>query len=302
MEEIDAYMKSRNVMHCESAHFILTFNLPKVKVKSRLHSTHAGMHLYLERLEALYQDVIKDLGAEDKDFLAKTHVMIWEKEHEIQKSAAKYCHQQSNTKSYLLGAAPVFTLYYNRGLIHTEPELHQAVVHNVVHCLLSNVWNGIWPGNIKGGWLDAGYAHHYEIKYFGHLGGVRNYCYREQDIKARFEFGEWEPAVRKRVESNEFPSFLKVATKNTDTLDPLEHMFSWSYVDFILKKHPAKFGILARRIKERKPLVEVLKKSLGMTPFQFEEQWKGFVQESYSLIKKSPPAYIRGRKGTGRKG
>jgi len=283
MRQIDEYMKSRNIMHCESAHFVLTYNIPVVSPEKQARRTHAGMHLYLERLEELYKKVCKELGAKDEDFLAKTHVMMWEREHEIVRSAKKYCRQNSNTKSYLLGKAPIFTIFYNKGFLHEEYELHQAVVHNVVHCLLSNVWNGIWPGNMKGGWLDAGYAHHHELQFKQYGGGVRNYCYREGDTNVRFKFGQWEPSVRKDVEKGEAPSFLEVSSKNIDMLTPPDHMFSWSYVDFILKKHPKKFGPIALAVKERKPIAEILKEHLDMSPFSFEEKWKAYVTENYSL-------------------
>ena len=282
MNRIDEVMKSRNIMHCESAHFKLTYNIKMITPEKRGLKTHEGMHLYLERLEECYEQVCEDLGAKDDDFLAKTHVMMWEREAEVVRSASNFCRQNSNTKSYLLGAAPIFTIYYNKGFLHEEYELHQAVVHNVVHCLLSNVWDGIWPGNIKGGWLDAGFAHHYELKFKQYGGGVRNYCYREGDTAVRFKFGRWESAVRIAVDKGEAPSFLSVASKNIDMLQPQDHMYSWSYVDFILKKYPGKFGEVAKLVKKRRPLSEVLKESLGMNPFQFEEKWNEYVQGAYS--------------------
>jgi len=283
MKRIDEVIKPRNnIMHCESAHFKLTYNIKMITPEKRGLKTHEGMHLYLERLEECYEQVCEDLGAKDDDFLAKTHVMMWEREAEVVRSASNFCRQNSNTKSYLLGAAPIFTIYYNKGFLHEEYELHQSVVHNVVHCLLSNVWDGIWPGNIKGGWLDAGFAHHYELKFKQYGGGVRNYCYREGDTAVRFKFGRWESAVRIAVDKGEAPSFLSVASKNIDMLQPQDHMYSWSYVDFILKKYPGKFGEVAKLVKKRRPLSEVLKESLGMNPFQFEEKWNEYVQGAYS--------------------
>jgi hypothetical protein len=285
MREIDALLrkKKNKIIHGESEHFLLTFDVKSLPVGQVSCKAHGGMHLYLERLEKLYVDVSKDLGAGESDYLAKTHVMIWEKQRDVTATASKYCHQTSNTKSYLIGAKPVFTIHYNKGFLHEEFELHQAVVHNVVHCLLSNVWDGMWPGNIRGGWLDAGYAHHYEIKYFGHLGGVRNYCYLEGDTHTRFKFGKWEPTILTLVKNGGAISFIDTAIKNTYLLTPMEHMHAWSYVDFILKKHPDKFGSICRLVKARKPIREVLKKSLGWSPFQFEEKWKEYVRANYLL-------------------
>ncbi len=285
MGEIDSFLRKKKgrVVHGESEHFIVTIDVRKLPVGRKGVSTHSGMHLFLERLEKLFSDVSDDLGAEESDFLAKTHVMIWERERDLVNTASKYCHQKSNTKSFLIGAEPVFTIYYNKGYLHEEFELHQAVVHNVVHCLLSNVWDGMWPGNIKGGWLDAGYAHHYELRYFGHLGGVRHYCYREGDTQAKFKFGKWEPSILLLVQRKETLSFIEIASKNTDNLTPMEHMHSWSYVDFILAEHPEKFGSVARLVKQRKPIGEIMKEGMGMSPFAFEEKWQKYVKSTYQL-------------------
>lgn len=299
MREIDAYVgKVENVMHCESAHFILTFNLPKITSGRKAYNTHEAMHLYLERLEECYTDVCADLGATDKDFLAKTQVMIWRREREIIRSASKYCGQNSNTKAYLLGKAPIFTIYYNKNFMHEEFELHQAVVHNVVHCLLSNVWDGIWPGNMRGAWIDAGYAHHYELKYFKqHGGGVRNYCYQEGDTNRNFKFGKWRSSVRKGVDAGDAPPFVDLASKNLTNLTPSDHMYSWSLVDFLIAEHPKKFPEVARKIKQKKRLGDVMKEAMGMSPFQFEEAWKEFVQKEYPVkeTKTLPPRWKRNK-------
>ena len=154
---------------------------------------------------------------------------------------------------------------------------------------MSNVWDGIWPGTIKGAWITCGYAHFVELKYFTkHGGGVRNYFYREGDQNVNFRFGKWAATVRKEVERGKNPSFLEVASKNIDQLEPRDHMYAWSYVDFILKEHPDKFGKVARIIKARRPVAEALKEALGMTPFGFEAAWKAYVKEHYSM--KEPDA------------
>ena len=289
MTQIDTYMKAKEVMHCESEHFILTFNLKTISPEKRAFRTHGGMHLYLQRLEEYYTYFLKDLGGKDKDMLAKTHVMIWQREHELVRAASKYCRQDSNTKSYLLGAAPIFTIFYNKGFLHEEYELHQAVLHGVSHCLLSNIWDGIWPGTIKGAWVCCGYAHFVELRHFTQYGGaVRNYFYREGDQNVNFRFGKWEATVRTEVDKGEAPSFLEVTSKNIDQMVPRDHMFAWSFVDFILKEYPTRFGEVVRLVKRRVPIGEVTKKGLEMTPFQFEEEWQDYVKTKYSLKPPTP--------------
>ena len=153
----------------------------------------------------------------------------------------------------------------------------------MTHCLLSNVKDGIWPGNIHAGWLDEGLAHAYEIALFG---GVRHYCYVESDTLLDFKFGTWEQSVRLAVERGEAPSFLSVSGRNTLELPPEEHPFAWSYVDFLLREHPDQLGPLALALKARRPLKDGLKETLALSPFEFEERWKDFVRATYALEKK----------------
>jgi hypothetical protein len=146
--------------------------------------------------------------------------------------------------------------------------------------LLSNVFDGIWPGNIRGGWIDAGLAHHYEVSLFG---SVRHYCYVESDTMRSFKSGQWEPAVRKAVDAGRALPFLQVTGKHTTELTPEQHMFSWSFVDYVLRRHPGHFGTLARAIKARKSVGDALLEALGISPFEFDADWQEYVRTEYSL-------------------
>jgi len=75
--------------------------------------------------------------------------------------------------------------------------------------------------------------------------------------------------------------------KNIDQMVPRDNMFAWSFVDFILKEYPKRFGEVARLVKRRTPIGEVIKKGLGMSAFQFEEEWRTYVKTRYS--KKATP-------------
>ncbi len=285
LEPIDSVL-GRHLAHAKSAHFLLTFDIEKLEVEGveggvdRTLKLHEGMHLYLERLEQLFARVAADLGAQDGDFSAPTHVFLWQKQADQEKASLHFTRQGSSTESKLMGKAPVATIFYDKTWLHEEFELHQAVVHQVAHCLLSNVWDGIWPGNIRAGWLDEGLAHAYELALFGE---VRHYCYVEADTILDIQRGSWEPPVRMAVERGEAPGFLGVAGKNTTELSRDEQPFAWSYVDFVLRTRRAQFGPLARALKARKPLASALTETLQLSPFQFEEAWRVFVRENYAL-------------------
>jgi len=278
MAAIDAFL-GRPLLHAESAHFVLTFDLGRVDAPGA-DTPHRAMHLYLDRLEALFTRFAADLSARpEKDFSSKVQVLLWSSRADQERASPRFTQQPSSTESKLMGASPVVSIFYDPSHLHEESEMHQALVHQVTHCLLSNVFDGIWPGNIGGGWLDSGLAHAYEIALFG---GVRHYCYVESDTLRDFEFGRWEPDVRTAVDSGEALPFLQVVGRNTADLTPREHLFAWSFVDFLLRAHPGKLGAVARGVKEREPLVRVLQENLGTTPFAFDESWKAFVRERYA--------------------
>jgi len=278
---VDGFME-KDLHHAESAHFVLTWDVPRIDLK-RAGEPHPAMHVYLDRLEDLWQAFGSDLGADDGDFRAKTRVMIWSRQGDQERASLHYTLQTSSTESKLMGAAPVVSIFYDKGYLHEDSELHQAVVHQTVHCLLSNVYDGIWPGNIGGGWIDEGLAHWYETELFG---GVRHYCYVESDSIRSFKFGRWEPEVRIAVDRDEQLGLLSVTGRNTVDMTPEERMFAWSYVDFLLRARPGSIGPLARSVKQKQSLKTALQESLGVTPFELEQQWKEWVVSTYSPKKR----------------
>ena len=279
LREVDAFME-QELHHAESAHFILTYHLKKIDVEGGA-KPHGGLHVYLDRLEDLFGRFVEDLSADPaNDFFGKTHVMLWPNAREQERASAKYARQASTTQSKLMGANPVVSIHCDKSHLHDEFELHQAVVHQVTHCLLSNVFDGIWPGNIRGGWIDAGLAHYYEVSLFG---SVRHYCYVESDSMRSFKFGRWEPEVRKSVDAGKALPFLQVTGKHTTELTPEQHMYSWSFVDFVLRRHPGRFGPLARALKVKQPVGQAVQEVLDLSPFAFEAAWQEFVRAEYSL-------------------
>lgn len=275
---IDAFM-GRPLAHAQSAHFVLTWDVPKVDAPGGA-TLHGAMHLYVDRLEEFYERFCKDVPCADADFSSKTAMMVWAREADQTKASPHFTLQPSDTESKLMGRAPVVSIFYDKGHLHEESELHQALVHHAAHCLLSNAWDGVWPGNIKGGWIDEGIAHWYETALFG---GVRHYCYAEQDSIQDFKFGRWEGAVRAAVDAGETPPFVSLASRNTTAMSPEERMFAWSYCDYLLRAKPDKFAAVARLVKQKKPAGEVVQTALGITPFQFEEDWKAWVKATYAL-------------------
>lgn len=281
LQPIDEHI-GHALSHCESTHFVLTWDIKRIDTPKTANA-HEAMHVYLDRLEELFTRFVADLGCTPEDFSSKTHVMLWSRAVDQGKASAKYTLQQSTTESKLMGAKPVVSIFYDKSHLHDEFELHQAVVHQVAHCLLSNVYDGIWPGNINGGWIDEGLAHFYENALFGE---VRHYCYVESDSIAYFKFGRWESAVRMAVDKGEALGFLSVTGVNTVAMTPEQRMFAWSFCDYIVRAMPGKFGRVAKHVKQKKSTSDVFQTVLSLSPFEFEAGWKQWVAATYSLKKK----------------
>jgi len=282
--EVNEYME-RELVQMESAHFVLVFDAKGVKPARKKLGKHAAAHLYLDRLEDFHALFAKDLGVKEEDWFGKTTVMIWGKEADQVRASPRYTLQPSNTASKLMGAKPVVSIYYDKSHLHEEFELHQAVVHHVAHCLLSNAFDGIWPGNIKGGWIDGGLAHAYEVELFG---GVRHYCYVESDSMGMFKFGVWERSVLSDVKAKKELSFLDVTSRHTSQMTPEQHMFAWSFVDYIKRAFPEKLGPVARALKQKQPIAAVIREQFDQSLFSFHESWREWVLATYSPKKKQP--------------
>jgi hypothetical protein len=275
---LDAFM-GRELRHAATQRFEITFDIEKIDAGK----PHAAMHVYLDRLEALGETFRRDLGATDADFSAPTRVLLWSNAANQAKASLEYTRQPSSTESKLMGAAPIVSIHYDKSHLHEEFELHQAVVHQVAHCLLSNVWDGVWPGNIKGGWIDEGLAHGYETSLFG---GVRHYCYVENDTLMDFEFGRWESEVRRGVDSGKALGVLAVTGRNTVEMTPVERMYAWALVDYLLRAKPGTLGPIARDLKQKRPFAESIAERLALTPFELDAAWQEWIRATYSPQKK----------------
>ncbi len=276
-EPINKFM-GRELAQAESKHFHMVWDVPSVDEKGA-ENIHRAMHLFLEGLEDFADRFEKELGCKTSDFSSKTTVMVWSKAADQSKAALEYTNQTSDTECKLMGKAPVFTLFYDKGHMHEASELHQALVHQASHCLLSNVFDGVWPGNIKGGWLDEGLAHWFEITLFD---GVRHYCYVEQDNQINFKFGRWESSVRAGVDAGKAPAPMSIMCLDTNSMTPEQHMYAWSVLDCVMRAHHDQFAEIVKRVKKKEPATDYLPAVLSQNAFQFDADWRAFVTANYS--------------------
>lgn len=268
----------RKVRFAESEHFRLVWELDSLKVNKKRLDGHQLLHLYAERLDKLYEDYMETLGAGSKYVKEKPLVLVWGLQSDQIKASVAYCNMSSSRGCKLLGSDPRYSTCGNRQVARNDDALHRNLVHNVVHLLLSHQSPSIWIGNIKGGWADAGLAHWFEDRYWGIC---TNYCYQEQNTMVDFKGGKYKVAIRKLVATDKVPPSATVFQKNTDTLTPVEHAVSFSYVDYLLSIDGSKFAKLVQMLKKRKPTRDALQTAYELNPIQFEEQWKAWVLETY---------------------
>ncbi len=275
--EIDAFM-GRPLLHVESEHFRLVWELPEIQVGRRRLDQHEGAHLYLGRLEDFHALFRKTFAALPEDIPAKCDLYVWKDRADHDRASLKYADGSGAGGVKLLGARPVYSFFRDRNRLPDDDAVHRHVVHSVAHLLMSNAWLSNWVGKIKGGWADEGVAHYFEDLLFGQC---TNYCYEEIDSNVTFKGGKWRPPVREMIAKERCTSFAALAQKNSTNLTTHEHAQSWSHCEYLIGLDGAKFGALVRILQDKRPSSDALREVYGMTVVQFEEAWRKHVLATY---------------------
>lgn len=274
---LDAKMK-RPLCKVETTHFILVFELERIKVDKKFLNQHEGMHLYAKRLEQFYDDYVARQLLTPKDFREKFKVFIWWLPKDHEEGSLAFCGQNAKGGVKLMGSTPSYSVCGNKQNFQDDEKLHRNVVHSVTHLILSSQQFPAWMGNVKGGWVDEGLAHWFEDRYWGICD---NYCYQEQNSNVDFKSGKFRLAIRKLVEADKVPPAAQIFERNTDTLTLPEHAASFSYVDYLISRDGEKFKTLCARLKKKVPTREAFKEIYGFGPIEFENQWKAWVLATY---------------------
>jgi hypothetical protein len=264
-----------------SDHFLMFWSGDKITVKRERLSDHEAMHLYLDRLEDLYERFKAATGAVDDDFSTVFHLMVWKRFADNRLASEHYTNQPNPnvTGTKRMGAVGIYTVHIDPA--HVDPDesatadLYRAIVHNVAHLLLANVWDARWPGQLQGGWIDAGVAHYFEDQLHQRC---TNFCYREQDTVATFKGGRWRAPVKTLANKRGRPSFVETAVKKTTELSLEEHALVWSYCEFLISTNPKGFGEVCKAIKQGNSYRDALKEHFDLTPLTFETAWKKLVK------------------------
>lgn len=263
-----------------TAHFDLTFEVESMTVGRKPLGQHELLHLYSDRMEKLFTDFCETLQVKPRDFVKPFfRVYVWRSALDQKEASLRYAQNSSVTGVKLLGAAPVFSVLRDRNLHAQDDDLHRSLVHNVTHLFTSNLYDGIWLGQRKAGWVDEGLAHWFEDRGFGEC---TNFCYQEQNTMVGFRGGKWRQPVRGMAESGKRPPFPETAAKTNDELTLEEHALAFSYVDYLLARDAAALGPMIRALQKKKPTREALDQSYGISMNGFDELWSKWVLETYA--------------------
>jgi len=277
LEYLDTTM-GRPLRKAESEHFVLVWEMERLKVDKKWLDGHRAMHLYLNRLEKVHPDYLARMQITDKEFLEKFRVFVWQFPQDHADGGLRFCKQAAKGGVKLMGNTPSYSVCGNKQNFQDDEKLHRNIVHCVVHLMLSAQKPVAWIGNLKAGWYDEGLAHFFEDRYWGICD---TYCYQEANSNVDFKGGRFRLAVRTMVTENKCPPIAEVFEQNVDTLTLPMHAVAFSYVECLINRDGAKFSELGKKLKAKVPTREALKEIYGFTPMEFEGLWKAWVLATY---------------------
>jgi hypothetical protein len=285
--EIDDYLndpKDLLLMHVKTEHFDLAWSVPKLKVGTVVIDQHHAMHLYAERLEEAYKTYLDQFAFKhqtDQNGI-RHQIMIFEQLRHANKAQPQYVGlggQGATQGAKKVGPVSVFVTHWDKKTNPDDEALHEYVVHNACHLFLASNYNQLWLAR-KHGWIDEGLSHYFTEKKFGKC---RTHCFQEQDEAKQWVLGPWRPEIRKRVAAGRLPVFSEVVVKAAESLTAEEALFVFSWVQYLNDAFDHKLFVqLIHGLKDEKlPLRDLLQSIYGVSPFQFIENWKKYVVETY---------------------
>ena len=268
----------RPLMVAESPHFVLVWDVEKMKVGKKLVAGHDLLHRYVDHLERLYSDYASILQVEDSAFEKKSRVLVWSNFDQHREASLRYCRMAAHAGVRLMGAEPTYSVPAVKKLFANEELLRRNIVHCATHLLLSHQRPSHWMGKSKGGWADAGLAHWFEYRYFEICD---NYCYQESDTAAGVRAGNWKPLVRKLVAKDEAPSLAGLFQQNTESLSLDQHCIAFSLIDYLIALDGKQLDRLLIRLRQKVPTRDALAEIYEINPIQLQQTWRDWVLANY---------------------
>ena len=231
--------------------------------------THALMHLYAERIEALRTMFLTVFELPEADLPHRLLVFMFKDARDHNTIGPRVTGLGTQNSVGLKEMGPdkyAFSMWQDTRTIPDDEALHRNIVHMVSHLLLSQMKPALFLGNKKHGWVDEGVAHWFEDKV---VGKCTNYCFEEilMQSPASFKGGRWRQAVRQFLDGGKHVAFAVLSDRNTDQLTFVEHTFAFAYVDFLLTdRGGARFRDFVRLLKNDKATRDAANKQMSEDP------------------------------------
>ena len=283
---VDEVTRNVPLMHLKCEHLDLCFSIkPHVIGKERL-DTHALMHLYGERIEALRADFVKLLELKPEDLPGRLDIYMFRDQQDQSVIGPKVTGigTSGSTGVKLMGVECVYSMWQDPRSMADDEALHRNMVHNLTHLLLSNMTPSHWIGNRKHGWVDEGLAHWFEDRVTGRC---TNFCFEEVLVApgTGYKNGKWRPAVRQLVDAGKVRSFAELSALNTDQLELPDHALVFAWVDYFLARAGgAKFASVVRLLKEGVSTQDALRQVMGVNMLTVDAEFAEWVKTNYSLL------------------
>ena len=301
--EVDERTRTECV-HIETEHFLLSWDIPEIKVGRKVLRKHDAAHLYARRAEELYRTIL-ELHDLDERYMMGTKIRLVMLES--QRAARAVAPRMTDLP--IRGGQKVSKIGPQKSCMVSwdDPEKirgkdeyrHQFFVHSVSHHIYHDIRMGrqyrTWLFK-RWGWLYEGLAFYLEQRLFG---PPRTTCSQEGGGFSQHREKSWEALVKRLVQSGDYPSFQDVIQKGADQLNDDERRLSWSYVDYLMWLDPKKMPrLVSACTNDEMPTRDALREVYGLTVGQFIDGWLEFVRSEYSTRNKKGPIVRPPRGGT----
>src|SRR5262249_20279532 len=203
------------------------------------------------------------------------HVFVFKDQKTLIKASQLYLGMTSDSCALAGGDPSLFATWWDKSAFHSERNVYRHLVHHVSHLLLAVV-------HLKAlldeyGFVHEGLGHYFEMATFGTAG---NTCNREAGAE-NMEGVDFEGEVARAARLGKYTPFATIATKRTVDLQGLDHVYAWSYAEFLISVNPQAMRELIVRLKQGKDLRASLKELFGFSFAELQEAWLAHVKEKY---------------------
>lgn len=338
-EEVNQQLGTADIYWIETEHFELGMALGRMKVrqenKKKIREECAKLgehledvpekpkvvdqwllaHLYAQRLEAMYDDMLKLLDVDDSVFPAPGTVWNMQGDYwgqgpyfgqegklEVMLLPSESLHVNWLSKNFGLKTKKTqrwhvidtgslhLSVHTEQGSLKVDSALHGHLVFNISIMLTHSFKHYSYDMPV---WLLEGIGHYMERR----LNPKYNtFDSGEGGVAEMTKKAKWEPAVKKMVAADKAPGLALLARMTTFAeLDLDRHFVSWSLIDYMERAHPGFLQKLVFRtsnlrneqnIPDGSRLMDehraVFKDELKMSYLAFDRAWKEWVLENYS--------------------